>query len=301
MTEQRLPIVNGDDGSWGVILNQYISKEHYNTGLDNALNGMHQHITLQPGTVADNTAPIRFDSTASSVLMTNKAAGAFEYSYTNDRFYLTQVTNTARKAIATYYDDGSGATGDIYYRDSNGNFKELTISSTVNSVLTVGGAGVPAWGNATATAATGSTIALRDTNGNLAVNNSLEGYTTTATGSGGGTTALTYASTYQQYFTTGTGTHIVTMPTTLTNLVLGQKWQIVNKSTYTVTVNSFGANQLVVLGNGGSATLTCVSTVVNTAAAWSVFCGQNITVESSTTYPTGPPNPSVGDIWIDTA
>lgn len=143
MTEQRLPAVNGDDGAWGDILNQYLAKEHYNTGIDNTANGSHKAITLRPGTATDGTAPIRFDNTASSVLMTNKAAGAFEYSYANDRFYLTQVTGTARKAIATYYDDGSGATGDLYYRDSSGNFIKLPIGSNT-FVLTSNGT-TPSW------------------------------------------------------------------------------------------------------------------------------------------------------------
>lgn len=143
MTEQRLPAVNGDDGAWGDILNQYLSKEHYNTGADNAVNGGHKAITLRPGTTADGTAPIKFDSTVSSVLMTNKSAGAFEYSYTNDRFYLTQVTGTARKAIATYFDDGSGATGDMHYRDSSGNFVKLAVGSN-NYILTSNGT-IPTW------------------------------------------------------------------------------------------------------------------------------------------------------------
>ena len=146
MTQYRLPEVNGDDGVWGTWLNQFLNKEHYNndnSGAGDPASGSHQNITLRPGTTADNTAPIRFDHSSSSVLMTNKAAGAFEYSYTNDRFYLTQVTGTARKAIATYYDDGSGATGDIYYRYSDGNFVRLAIGST-SDMLTVN-SGLPAW------------------------------------------------------------------------------------------------------------------------------------------------------------
>jgi len=145
MAEQRLPTVNGDDGAWGDILNQYIAKEHYNTGLNNPLNGSHKAINLRPGTTADNTAPIRFNNTASSVLMTNKAAGAFEYSYTNDRFYLTQVTGTARKAIATYYDDGSGATGDMYYRDASGNFVRISGGIGSNTYVLTSNGTTPTW------------------------------------------------------------------------------------------------------------------------------------------------------------
>jgi hypothetical protein len=44
-TPQRLPIVNQDDGTWGDIIRQYIQKEHYDDGTDNAVNGGHQKIT----------------------------------------------------------------------------------------------------------------------------------------------------------------------------------------------------------------------------------------------------------------
>lgn len=154
MANHRLPEVNGDDGNWGTLLNDYLIKEHYNNdngGAGSSDSGGHQAITLRPGTAADNTAPIRFDSSASSVLMTNKAAGAFEYSYANDRFYLTQVTTTARKAIATFYDDGSGASGDIYYRDGSGNFTRVLVVGTQNQVLSMGASNTPVWTDTTAT------------------------------------------------------------------------------------------------------------------------------------------------------
>jgi len=137
MVQQRLPIVNSDDGAWGDILNQFLAKEHYNTGVDNAANGGHQAITIRPGTTAAGTAPIKFSSGS---LMTTPEAGAFEF--LTDRFYVTQTTSTIRKVVAAY-DDTSGATGDVYYRDSSGNFVRLPIGST-NYVLTVSG-GVPTW------------------------------------------------------------------------------------------------------------------------------------------------------------
>jgi len=146
MTNYRLPEVNGDDGSWGTLLNQYLNKEHYNNdngGVGDPASGGHQHITLRPGTATAGTAPIMFDNSASSVLLGTKVAGAFEYSYTNDRFYLTQVTDTARKAIATYYDDGSGATGDMYYRDSSGNFIRMPVGTTGKMLVSDGT--TPAW------------------------------------------------------------------------------------------------------------------------------------------------------------
>ena len=90
-TPQRLPIVNSDDGAWGDIINQYIKKEHYDDGTDNAVNGGHQKITVRAGTTAAGTAPIKLTSGS---LMTAAEAGAIEF--LTDRFYVTQTTSTTR-------------------------------------------------------------------------------------------------------------------------------------------------------------------------------------------------------------
>lgn len=83
MVQQRLPIVDGDDGQWGDILNQYIEKEHYNTGVDNADNGGHKTITIRPGTAVAGTAPLKF---ASGSLLSSTEAGAIEY--LSGKFYI---------------------------------------------------------------------------------------------------------------------------------------------------------------------------------------------------------------------
>ncbi len=137
MTVQRLPAVNGDDGLWGDILNQYLAKEHYNTGLDNVANGGHMNITVRPGTAAAGTAPLKLTSGS---LMTVPEAGAVEF--LADKLYMTQTTGTTRKVVAVY-NDSAGATGDMYYRDASGNFIRLALGSNTN-VLTVTG-GVPSW------------------------------------------------------------------------------------------------------------------------------------------------------------
>ena len=124
-TPQRLPIVNSDDGQWGDILNQYIKKEHYDDGTDNAVNGGHQTITIRAGTASAGTAPLKF---ASGTLLSSPEVGAVEFN--TDTLYLTQTTGSTRKKIATY-NDASGATGDIYYRDSSGYFTRLGIGSTL--------------------------------------------------------------------------------------------------------------------------------------------------------------------------
>ena len=137
MVDQRLPTVDGDDGEWGEILNQFLSKEHYDTGVNDADNGGHKTITIRPGTTSAGTAPLKFSSGS---LMTTPEAGAIEF--LTDRLYFTATTGTVRKTIAAY-NDVSGATGDLYYRDSSGNFTRLGIGST-DDVLKVSG-GLPVW------------------------------------------------------------------------------------------------------------------------------------------------------------
>ncbi len=135
--DQRLPAVNGDDGQWGNILNQFLSKEHYNTGVNNPSNGGHQNITIRPGTTAAGTAPLKFSS---GPVMTTPEIGAVEF--LTDTLYFTQTTSSIRKTIAIY-DDSSGATGDIYYKDSTGSFTRLPVGSTGQGLVV--GSGVPIW------------------------------------------------------------------------------------------------------------------------------------------------------------
>jgi len=137
MVEQILPAVNGDDGQWGDILNQFISKEHYNTDTDNVANGNHKTITIRPGNQSAGTAPLKFTS---GPLLTTPEAGAVEFN--NDNLYLTQTTDSKRKKVAAY-DDSAGANGDMYYRDSSGNFIRMPVGLT-NQILTVN-EGVPTW------------------------------------------------------------------------------------------------------------------------------------------------------------
>lgn len=137
MAQQRLPYVDADDGDWGDILNQFLSKEHVDTGLDNAGNGGHKKITVQAGTTSAGTAPIKLTSGA---LMTSPEVGAIEFF--GDKYYMTITNGTTRKRVALL-DDGVGATGDVYYRDSNGNFARLAPSSD-NKVLTLA-SGIPSW------------------------------------------------------------------------------------------------------------------------------------------------------------
>jgi hypothetical protein len=119
-------------------------------------------------------------------------------------------------------------------------------------------------GTAVASASTASTLMSRDSNGNTGVVNLQQGYTSTATAAG--TTTLTAASSNTQVFT-GTSTQIIVLPAVST-LKQGTDYIIVNQSTAALTIESSGANSIVVLGAGQIATLTSNATSGTGAAVW---------------------------------
>lgn len=100
---------------------------------------------------------------------------------------------------------------------------------------------------------------------NLVANNFLAEYTATATAAG--TTTLVVGSDQQQHFT-GTTTQTVVLPVTST-LVLGQSFEIVNRSTGAVTVQSSGANDLQAMVASSTLTATCILTSGTGTASWS--------------------------------
>lgn len=107
MADQRLPVVNSDDGAWGTLLVQYLTKEHYQDatgGVDFAANGSHKNVTIFPGTTT--AAPLTFNSsftnkagtTTTAALLSTPANGAMEYDGTY--YYLTQ--GGVRRRIDNY-------------------------------------------------------------------------------------------------------------------------------------------------------------------------------------------------------
>ncbi len=159
-TPQRLPIVNNDDGVWGDIIRQYLMKEHYDDGTDNAVNGGHQKITVRAGSATAGTAPIKLTS---GTVMTAAETGAVEFN--NDSLYFTITTGTVRKKVALY-DDSSGATGDLYYRDNSGYFTRIPVGATGKTLRVA--SGIPTWSDV-------------DTNQNLATVTKISSYTITGT------------------------------------------------------------------------------------------------------------------------
>jgi len=136
----------------------------------------------------------------------------------------------------------------------------INANSTTPLPTTGGGTGV----NTPTTAATAGQYAAWDANKNMAFNNYVSGYTTTVTAAG--TTVLTVASTYQQFFT-GSTTQTVTMPVVST-LALGQQFLIVNLSSGAVTVQSSGGNTIVTLAANSQADLTCISLSGTGSGSW---------------------------------
>jgi hypothetical protein len=132
---------------------------------------------------------------------------------------------------------------------------------------------------------TASIIPLWDANKNLSANNTLLGYTTTATAAG--TNTLTVASTYVQVFT-GSSTQTVKLPTT--SVPQGGSYEIINQSTGLVTVQSSGANTILVLAGLTSAIFTSAVATPMAAADWipqyfgdKVASGKSLSVNNSLT------------------
>jgi len=157
---------------------------------------------------------------------------------------------------------------------------------TSNGVVTTSGSTGALSITGVASAATASTLALRDANANSSFNNVLQGYNATVTS--GITTTLTVASGYQQYFI-GASTQTVVLPVSAT-MALGQQFAFVNGSAGTITIESSGGNVVTAMASGTFALITAVQTSGTTAASWGVLymgdevaSGKSLTVSNTLT------------------
>lgn len=117
-------------------------------------------------------------------------------------------------------------------------------------------------------APTASAWSAWDASSNLSANNFLFGYATTATAAG--TTTLTAASAYSQYFT-GSTTQIITLPVVSTLARTGPIFMLMNMSTGALTVNSSGGNLVQVVPAMTMCYVQALLITGTTAASWNAM------------------------------
>jgi hypothetical protein len=167
-----------------------------------------------------------------------------------EKLYL--VNNTCADAITVKNTTGTGiavAAGKSMFVYNNGT--NVVDAVTYATSLTLGSALPVASGGTGATTLAAATIAT-------------QGYTTTPTAAG--TTTLTVSSTQLQFFT-GATTQTVVLPVAST-LTAGQRFEIHNNSTGSITVNSSGANLVATVLGNTTTVFTCILTSGTTAASW---------------------------------
>jgi hypothetical protein len=168
------------------------------------------------------------------------------------------------------------------------NFNLPITAGSAGNVLTsqAGGSTAMTWTGAVS-AATASAIALRDANANTQANNFIDNLTTTATA--GTTTTLTVGSAYFQQFT-GSTTQQVNLPDTST-LVVGQAFQIMNRSSGVVTVKTTsGTNLVQAMAASSQLVVTCVSIASNAAASWDAAYSSAVATGTVTSVAVATPN-----------
>jgi hypothetical protein len=188
-------------------------------------------------------------------------------------------------------DATSTASGSIITTGGVGIAKALWVGGLANFASTI------TYGGVTLTAAvTGTGKMVLDTGPTISlpvIDNIKMGYTTTATAAG--TTTLTVASNYRQFFT-GSTTQTIVLPVTST-LVTGIAYEIENNSTGLLTVNSSGGNLVGTIPAGVCAHAVCIGTTLTTAADWDwdYISNTSITGTGSAVLATSPTvnNPTV--------
>jgi hypothetical protein len=174
----------------------------------------------------------------------------------------TEFANIAI-AVATKLDSTSGVITDATINNST--IGATTPSTGAFTTLSASGATTLS-GAATISGAANLNGVTTIANAVLPVIDNIKlGYSTTATAAG--TTTLTAASLYQQYFT-GSSTQTIVLPVTST-LALGLGYSITNKSTGVLTVQSSGLNTIVTIPSQATVNFTCILITGTTAASWS--------------------------------
>jgi len=151
MVDQRLPIVDSDDGVWGDILRQYLMKEHYNDDTNNSINGGHKTVTIQAGTASAGTAPLKFTS---GTLLSTPEAGAIEF--LTDTLYFTD--STTRRQVVT--DTGTHTLTNKTIDGDNNTLQDIALTSLKSDTSTALGVGSINLGHASDTTLTRSSAGV---------------------------------------------------------------------------------------------------------------------------------------------
>lgn len=219
-------------------------------------------VTVSTGTSQTGSA----GSSGTIALTTGSTAGGGR-SGNSGSIVLTTGSAAATRGSIALRDGSTGTTGNVWVSkdtSGSGNWQAVNLSNTssITNTLAVGNGGTGV--TSVTTTPTATAFAGWDANKNLSDNNTLQGYTTTATGTG--TTTLTVGSTFLQYFT-GAGVQIVTLPVVST-LVLGQQFLIINRSSGNVTVNSSDGSVVIVVVGSSQSLVTVILTSGTSAASW---------------------------------
>ena len=180
-------------------------------------------------------------------------------------FYGSSNTGSSVKYHGLIREGSGGSNASAFYL-----FKDLATDPTGNTVSYAGLTKADLYANLTGGTVSGLASAIPIADGGTgktsapAAMANLMGYTSTATA--GGTTTLTNSSSYYQQFT-GSSNQTVVLPVTST-LQTGWTFHIVNNSTGTLTVQSSGTNQVIIVPSQTTAMVTCISTATTTAADW---------------------------------
>lgn len=205
---------------------------------------------------------------SNNTIVGTSAGSAYTGAEGSDILIGASVTGTVGESNVLRIGSGTGTgTGNLnsaFIHGISGNTQDPTAT---NKVVTQNTSTQQLGVTIATTTATASALVLRDSNINVFANNFIANYATTVTA--GGTTTLTAASAYNQYFT-GSSNQTITLPVTST-LAQGFSFMIMNNSTGTLTVNSSGGNLVVTIPSMAMCIVECILTSGTGASSWNAM------------------------------
>jgi hypothetical protein len=264
-------IGTGDQsGTWGTTTNTNLGDaalgEAITGSADVAFSSADVTVTLTDTNASQTARNLRLNLTgtsggARSLILGSGCQIEKLYLINNGLADAVTVKNTTGTGIAVpagktmfVYNNGTNVVNAVTYvagtaaSGANSDITSLTACTTITGLTTPLSV---AQGGTGATTLAAATIAT-------------QGYTTTPTAAG--TTTLTVSSTQLQFFT-GATTQTVVLPVAST-LTAGQRFEIHNNSTGSITVNSSGANLVATVPGNTTTVFTCILTSGTTAASW---------------------------------